>query len=755
MSRRINFIETWDKLSDTVEKVITAAPLARPVWNDKFSDIYSLCIAYPEALGENLYSATKSFLSAHVKKLSKDVHHCGEDFLTSYAKNWETYSQGAVYLNLLYHHFNHQYVTKSKQNDADIEYGFITDDKEQMLEIKDVSGLAMEAWKEGMLVPLQHRLVNALLKDIAKDREGDLSGKNTKIHQVALYSLVAVEQHKKRNALKVEMLCSLPTLYYYEDTFEKLFLQQTGEYYRAKALELLNDSTCSEYMNKVLSLLTDEEMRNRRFLHISSYKKTTLECQQRVIIDHIKFLQAGCRQMIRHNSTTDLLHMYMLLKSVANGLTHMVSELEAHIKETGLELVKGIKEGNIPLQFVETILEVHKRFHDLIRDTFNSDKLFVSALDRACIAAVNYSEPKQPCKAPELVCKYCDAILRRCAKGPSSDADDKLQSSILVFRYIDDKDVFQKFYSRALAKRLVHTPCAMDMEEMMINRLKGVCGYDFTSKLHCMFTDVRLSTDLMQKYHQSSGKDGESPQTSINVNVLQVSAGAWPLSANQVEFVLPESLHKCLLHFEEFYNKKFNGRNLSWLHHLSQADVRINFTTKPYLVTMSTFQLAVVILFNDATELSLSEISENTKLKSRDLERNVVALIDANILVKKEQEKKLDEHSVVCVNMKFSNKRTKFRVAFTQTQKEQVVEVQQTHSSVADDRKLYLQAAIVRIMKARKVLHHNSLMEEVINKSRIRFTPSVSAIKRSIEALIEKSYIERSPESPDQYRYLA
>uniref|UniRef100_H2YFG4 Cullin family profile domain-containing protein n=1 Tax=Ciona savignyi TaxID=51511 RepID=H2YFG4_CIOSA len=560
MSRRINFIETWDKLSDTVEKVITAAPLARPVWNDKFSDIYSLCIAYPEALGENLYSATKSFLSAHVKKLSKDVHHCGEDFLTSYAKNWETYSQGAVYLNLLYHHFNHQYVTKSKQNDADIEYGFITDDKEQMLEIKD---LAMEAWKEGMLVPLQHRLVNALLKDIAKDREGDLSGKNTKIHQVALYSLVAVEQHKKRNALK-----------YYEDTFEKLFLQQTGEYYRAKALELLNDSTCSEYMNKVLSLLTDEEMRNRRFLHISSYKKTTLECQQRVIIDHIKV---------------------------------------AHIKETGLELVKGIKEGNIPLQFVETILEVHKRFHDLIRDTFNSDKLFVSALDRACIAAVNYSEPKQPCKAPELVCKYCDAILRRCAKGPSSDADDKLQSSILVFRYIDDKDVFQKFYSRALAKRLVHTPCAMDMEEMMINRLKGVCGYDFTSKLHCMFTDVRLSTDLMQKYHQSSGKDGESPQTSINVNVLQ--AGAWPLSANQVEFVLPESLHKCLLHFEEFYNKKFNGRNLSWLHHLSQADVRINFTTKPYLVTMSTFQLAVVILFNDATELSLSEISENTKLK--------------------------------------------------------------------------------------------------------------------------------------------
>ncbi|XP_078482261.1 LOW QUALITY PROTEIN: cullin-2 [Ciona intestinalis] len=738
MSRRINFDETWGRLSDTVQKVITAAPLPRPVWNDKFSDIYSLCIAYPEALGESLYKETKTFLSSHVQHLCKDVCAHETDLLSSYAKHWKTYSQGAMYLNLLYHHFNHQYVRKSKQSDVDIEYGFVADDKEQMLEIKD---LAMEAWREGMLEPLQHRLVSTILRDIARDREGKLGGES--VHQVALYSLVAVEQHKKRNALK-----------YYEDVFEKSFLQETGDFYRAKALELRDDSTCSEYMNKILSLLTDEEMRSRRFLHISSYKKTTLECQQRVIIDHIKFLQAGCRQMIRHNSATDLHHMYMLLKSVSNRLdSHiLVSELGRIIKETGLDLVKGIKEGNVPLQFVETILEVHKRFHDVIRDTFHSDKLFVSAPIACNTVRSTTGDPKQQCRAPELVCKYCDAILRRCTKGPSNDADEKLQSSILVFRYIDEKDVFQKFYSRALARRLIHSPCAMDMEEMMINRLKGVCGYDFTSKLHCMFTDVRLSTELGKKYQETTAKTQDSSQPSINVNVLQ--AGAWPLTANQVEFVLPESLHRCLKQFEEFYDHKFNGRNLSWLHHLSQAEVRINFTSKPYLVSMSTYQLAIILLFNESTELTVSDISQNTKLKDKDLERNIAALTEANILLKTTQDK-LEDMSVIRVNEKFSNKRTKFRVAFTQTQKEQSTEVQQTHTAVADDRKLYLQAAIVRIMKARKVLHHNTLMEEVINKSRIRFTPSVSAIKRSIEALIDKSYIERSPDSPDQYRYLA
>ena len=72
----------------------------------------------------------------------------------------------------------------------------------------------------------------------------------------------------------------------------------------------------------------------------------------------------------------------------------------------------------------------------------------------------------------------------------------------------------------------------------------------------------------------------------------------------------------------------------------------------------------------------------------------------------------LTSESVISLNMKYTNKRTKFRIGGT-IQKETPQEVEQTHHAVEEDRKMYLQAAIVRIMKSRKVLKHNQLIQEV------------------------------------------
>ncbi|CAG8783099.1 16497_t:CDS:2, partial [Racocetra fulgida] len=66
-----------------------------------------------------------------------------------------------------------------------------------------------------------------------------------------------------------------------------------------------------------------------------------------------------------------------------------------------------------------------------------------------------------------------------------------------------------------------------------------------------------------------------------------------------------------------------------------------------------------------------------------------------------------------------------------------------TRRSVDEDRKLYLQASIVRVMKSRKSLTHTSLVQEVINQAKSRFNPSMPMIKKCIEQLLEKQYIQR------------
>lgn len=62
-------------------------------------------------------------------------------------------------------------------------------------------------------------------------------------------------------------------------------------------------------------------------------------------------------------------------------------------------------------------------------------------------------------------------------------------------------------------------------------------------------------------------------------------------------------------------------------------------------------------------------------------------------------------------------------------------------------------AAIVRIMKARKNLAHTMLMSELF--SQVKFPATPVDLKKRIESLIERDYLERDPNKPGDYRYLA
>ena len=85
-------------------------------------------------------------------------------------------------------------------------------------------------------------------------------------------------------------------------------------------------------------------------------------------------------------------------------------------------------------------MSVKCSFRYLIQDVFQGDQAFVGALDKACTSVINHREPKTSSKSPELLARYCDSLLKKSSKGISeTEIDDKLASSITIFKYLDDK----------------------------------------------------------------------------------------------------------------------------------------------------------------------------------------------------------------------------------------------------------------------------------------------------------------------------
>lgn len=745
----VDFCQIWNILQETVKGVIMLADVPRATWNDRFSDVYSLCVAFPEPLADRLYIETERFLDNHVSNLLTKVQSQQESsLLQAYHRAWKEYSQGINYLHQLYLYLNQQHIKKQKLTEAEIIYGTSSAASLDYKEQKEIGELGLYIWKNKMIESLKGSLVALLLEGIHADRLGQAPLATTDVICGVIESFVRVEEYRMKGQLN-----------FYQEIFEGPFLVQSGEFYAREASELLQQSDVTRYMERVTWRLSQEELRAQKFLHNTSVPKVRQCCEEKMVAAHVAWLYTEVDAMVKNERRKDLSLIYPLLRPIPSGLIHLAQKLTEHITNEGLQAIGSLQGENVHTQFVESMLDVHAKYSELIKDLFKGDQVFIGALDKACSAVVNHRvAPRQPARAPELLAKYCDSLLKKSAKVASeSEIEEKLARSITVFKYVDDKDIFQKFYARMLAKRLIHQQSqSMDAEEAMIDRLKQACGYEFTNKLHRMFTDMSVSADLNAKFTASlRERESENHQFGIGFIVYVLQAGAWPLGlpTSPGPFHVPQQLERSVQAFESFYHAQFSGRKLTWLHHLCQGELKLNYLKKPYLVTVQTYQMALLLLFERCDSITCKEAATSLHLSHDQLVKHAVSLVDCKLL-KKSTKEDLEEETVLTLNFEYYNKRTKFRITGA-LQRDTPHDAEVTHRSVDDDRKLYLQAAIVRIMKSRKLLRHNQLVQEVLGQSKVTFAPSIGMIKKCIENLIDKQYIERTSSSADEYSYVA
>lgn len=741
--QELDFDETWNKLKDTITRVLQMGSVNHEQWVQCFSKVYALCVAFPESLADRLYDEVKRLLTTHVSNLYNKVSASGEEsILTVYHNNWQQFSKGTKYLDNLFSYLNKQHIQKQRFSEADQKYGHITMDiNDQHMQIGE---LAFEIWREELIEPVKARLVSVLLSCILADRQDRGLVAPVATVRGVINSFVDVCEYKKKN-----------TFLLYETIFETELLKQTAEFYKAESGTLLQELPLSQYMLRVIARKQEEMLRCTKFIPACCHYKVERRVHFELVEQHLSVLQGEAGKFVAEERTDDLANMYRLLKPVSNGLKPLVASVQEHVKKQGLQAVHQLTGEHLATLYVENLLAVHQKYTAVVTSTFNRDQQFQEAMHRAFEAVINTKQGKNSPKSPEIIAKYCDILLKKSTKGlTESEIDDKLTNCITIFKYVEDKDIFQKFYSRHLAKRLLQQlSLSMDLEEFMINKLKAACGYEFTSRLHRMFTDMAVSQGHNQKFLVYLKEHDLALDTNFSINILQ--SGAWPMGTTNCGFTmsLPQELEKPLQYFEKFYHSSFSGRKLTWLHHLSQGELKCCFTSRTYIVTMVSYHVVIMLFFQKATVMKAGELLSGTKLPSDAFYRFLQTLIDSKMLQSDTQE--LTEASTITLNMQYTNKRTKFKIMTAQIKEQQQQEVTATHSSVEEDRKVYLQAAIVRIMKTRKVILHNSLIQEVISHSRGRFMPQIPMIKKCIEVLLDKQYIERSTGSHDEYKYVA
>ncbi|XP_030609363.1 cullin-4B-like [Archocentrus centrarchus] len=215
-------------------------------------------------------------------------------------------------------------------------------------------------------------------------------------------------------------------------------------------------------------------------------------------------------------------------RSLLRSLLGMLSDLQVYkdsFEERFLTETNRLyaAEGQRLMQ-VQDLLDFKDKMDNVAQSCFARNESFINAMKEAFETFIN----KRPNKPAELIAKYVDSKLRAGNKEATEEELERILDKIMIiFRFIHGKDVFEAFYKKDLAKRLlVGKSASVDAEKSMLSKLKHECGAAFTSKLEGMFKDMELSKDIMIQFKQYMQNQSEPSNIELTVNILTM--GYWP-----------------------------------------------------------------------------------------------------------------------------------------------------------------------------------------------------------------------------------
>jgi len=596
-------------------------------------------------------------------------------------------------------------------------------------------------------------LNSVLLDQIGMERDGDVIDKT--LIRSCVYMLEGLYESDEEN--EAEKL--------YTTVFEVAFLTNAREHYKKECTTLLRESDASTWLRQTRKRLAEEDVRCQTTISMLTSAKIAKVVEEEMVSAHLTDFLAmegsGIKAMIENDRYEDLTLLYQLISRVDQSKGPLKIALQARVVELGSEINKTITEAEsapapaaqpeegegeggdkskapkqsaaakqtaAAIRWVDEVLTLKDKFDTMWKNCLSEDLILQTALTKSFSDFINLFP-----RCSEYVSLFIDDNLKRGIKGKTeTEIEVVLDKATTLLRYIQDKDMFERYYKKHLARRLLHGKSeSADVEKQMISRMKLEIGNAFTTKLEGMFKDMTMSEDLTAGYrsHIQGLGDLDRKQVDLGINVL--TTNYWPMESmggassrgedgTLISCSWPTEITNLQESFKKFYLKERNGRKLTWLGFLGSADIKCVFPKIPgkegalgrerrHELNVPTYGMIILLLFNDLADgetLTYEAIQQSTNIPPGDLSRMLYTLSvlpKARVLTKDPANKELPKPGdKFSFNASFTSKAVKIKApvmvgAVNKVEGED--ERKDTEDRNDEHRGYVIDTVIVRIMK--------------------------------------------------------
>ncbi|XP_024638917.1 cullin-3A [Medicago truncatula] len=411
--------KTWNILEHAIHDLYN-----HNVRNISFEELYRNAYnMVVHKFGEKLYSGLVATTTSHLKEIARSLEATeGSSFLEELNRKWNDHNKALRMINDILMYVDKTYIPQTKKT--------------------HIYELGLNLWTENVIYSKQirTRLSNMLLELVCKERAGED---------------VNIELIKNITKMLMDLGSSV-----YEQEFETSFLQVSAEFYRAESQKFIECCDCGDYLKKVERCLNEETDRMCHYLDPSTEKKITSVIEKEMIENHMLRLihmeNSGLVNMLCGDKYEDLGRMYNLFRRVTNGLSKIREVTTSHIRESLKQLLTDLERlDDIHVEFVQRLLDEKDKYDKIISLGFNEDNFFQNALNSSFEFFINLN----PC-SPEYISLFVDDKLRKELKGVSEDdVEITLENVTTLFRYLQEKDMFEKNSNPRLLRSFFHFTC--------------------------------------------------------------------------------------------------------------------------------------------------------------------------------------------------------------------------------------------------------------------------------------------------------